>query len=145
MDRIPEKLRGEITAIFHEYRPVYMATWDGHTPRVRPVTLNLLDGVFYVLTGTGDAKIEQLRRNPRTEMCLPMEKGENTGYVRFAGRVKFVDDPEVKRSVAERVDYFKVYWKGTDDPEYTLLALEVDEVEHMEPGGGEVRARSYGW
>lgn len=145
MDQVPERLREEILAGFDEYRTVHMATVDGDAPRVRPVTLNLIDGVFYILTGAQDVKIAQLRENPRVELCLSLERDEYDGYVRLAGSAKMIEDAGVKRVVAERVDYFKVYWKGYDDPSYTLLEIVISGMEYMEPGGESVRAERFRW
>ena len=134
MEKIPDNLKTELWSMFDEYRVVYLATSANNIPRVRPVTLVMLDSKFWILTGTNDAKIQQLRENPKVELCLPIEEGENTGYARFGGSIQIINDRETRKRIAENVDYFGNYWKTPDDPKYTLLAAEFEEVEYMEPG-----------
>ena len=141
MDKIPDDVWNEIEAMFDEYRFVYMATVEGDRPRVRPMTMNYLDDKFWILTGANDAKMAQLNDNPNVELCLPVEKGENTGYFRFIGKAVSVQDMAVKTSISERVDYFSAYWKTPEDPSYILLEIEMESVEHMRPG--EITAKTY--
>jgi general stress protein 26 len=134
MEKIPDGIRNEIWSNFDEQKVVYFATASDNQPYVRPLTMVPLDDKFWILTGTGDAKIVQLKENSKVEVCMAVEKDEHTGYVRFNGRARIVSDPEVKTSIAGRVSYFKEYWKGTDDPNYTLLEMDFEFLEYMRPG-----------
>lgn len=134
MEKIPEDVKKKIWANFNEYRVVYLATVDIDKPKVRPVTLVQLNSKLWILTGTNDAKTKQLKENPKIEICLPIEKEENTGYVRFSGIAKIIQDQKIKEKIAKNVDYFDNYWKSTDDPTFTLLEIVVEQIEYMEPG-----------
>ena len=134
MEKIPESIKKKIWANFDEYRVVYFATVEGDKPRVRPLTVVFLDSKLWVLTGTKDAKTKQLRENKNVEMCLPIEKDENKGYIRFGGKAKIIHDQKIKEDISKKVDYFKNYWKSSDDPTFTLLEIEVEEIEYMDQG-----------
>ena len=61
-------------------RPIiYLATAKGNQPRVRPVTLIVDQGDLFVLTGTKDAKVAEIRKNSKVEVIIPVRHGESTG------------------------------------------------------------------
>lgn len=103
------------------------------------MTLVCFDGRFWVLTGTNNAKTKQIRKNPKMEFCLLLEKGENRGYIRVAGLARIVQNIETKIKVAEHCDFFRKYWKSPEDPNYTLIELRPAEIEYLRTG--EVTAR----
>jgi len=113
---------------------VDLATCDQEGPHVRPITTVEVGGEVYVLTGTSDAKVAQLGRDPRYEAHLPWERGKDTGYVRFRGRVEFVRDREVVRAVADAAGFLDRYWTGLDDPNLTVLRLGIEAAEVTPPG-----------
>lgn len=141
MDKIPDDVKQQIWSNFDEYRVVYLATSENNQPRVRPVTLVYLDSRFYILTGTGDAKVKQIAGNPMVELCLPLDGGENTGYVRMSGRAVIINEMKIKEKVAANVDYFNTYWKDAGDTDYTLLEIDIRGIEYLEPG--EMLAQKY--
>ena len=57
----------------------YVATCEGGQPHVRPMMLIFIDGVFYYATGTSDAKVDELMRNPKTEVCVLLGEGDDGG------------------------------------------------------------------
>jgi len=134
MDKLPDDVRNELYEFFNEYRVVYLATAGGTQPRVRPVTMNYIDGKFWILTGTNDAKVGELNANPGVEACAPVDGSENKGYYRMSGKAIVVTDPETRAAISEKVDYFKNYWKTPEDPTYTLLEIDVKEVDVLKPG-----------
>ena len=141
MDKIPSDLKKKIWANFDEYRVVYLATSEKNRPQLRPVTLVFVDSRFYILTGTDDAKVKQIKENAMVELCLPLECGENTGYARMSGKAIIIDDMKIKENVAESIDYFTTHWNDASDPDYTLLEIDIHGIEYMEPG--EMLAQKY--
>jgi len=113
---------------------VDLATCDQEGPHVRPITTVEVGGELYVLTGTADAKVAQLRHDPRYEAHLPWSRGKRTGYVRFRGRVEFVEDREVVRAVADASGFLDCYFTGLDDPNLTVLRLGIEAAEVTPPG-----------
>ena len=141
MEKIPLDVRYEIWSNFYEYRVVYFATAVDNQPRVRPLTMVPLDDELWILTGTKDAKMQELNKNPNVQVSMAVEKDEHTGSVRFTGKVEVIKNMETKKDIAERVDYFKEYWDTPADPNFTLLKMDFHEVEYMRPG--EIIAKKY--
>ena len=126
-------LKFEVWAPFKDSQHVFIATEQNGQPRVRPVTLVFSDQRFWVLTGTNNAKIQQIRKNPKMEFCLLVERGEKIGYIRVAGSAKIISDRETKAKVARNCDFFSEFWKSPDDPNYALLELRLNEIEYLNP------------
>ena len=143
MNRIPEDVKKEIMEKFTDCNTVHFATVDGERPSVRPLTMVRLEGRFWILTGTSDAKMVHLNSNPAMELCYLLKEGEFQGYIRAAGTARIIQDEATRERIAEQTEYFKVYWKGYDDPNYTLLEIVMSEIEYMKPGASEIYARKY--
>lgn len=140
MAEVDQALLSDLWASFKDYQTVCLATVDGAQPRVRPVTLARLEGRFWVLTGTGNAKVQQLKGNSRFEFCLLLkDEHDQQGYVRAQGMANIITDMGIKRRLANRCAYFGRYWHGPNDPTFTLLALELEGFELLKPG--ELKAR----
>jgi uncharacterized pyridoxamine 5'-phosphate oxidase family protein len=73
MDAANDRLLQEIWKLFQEQQHVFLATAEGDQPRLRPVTLLHLLDKLYVATGSNDAKVKQLKQNPKVEFCLLLE------------------------------------------------------------------------
>jgi general stress protein 26 len=111
-----------------------LATHDEGGPRVRPITAVPHDGEVYVLTGTGDAKMAQLAHDPRFEFYVTVKDGESTGYVRFQGTARQVEDLDRRREVCDVSGFADQYFDGPEDPNLALLHLDITAAEVMRPG-----------
>jgi general stress protein 26 len=131
--------KAEIWKRFKDYPHIFLASQENNQPRVRPVTLVNFDERLWVLTGTCDAKVKQIRENPMIEFCLSFEEGEYHGYIRAAGFAKIISDREIKVKVAKHCDFFSEHWESFDDPNYTLLKLKLEEIEYLRPNENTVR------
>lgn len=116
------------------HKVIPLATYGEEGPRVRPVTTVPHKGRIYVLTGTLDAKVQDLGGEPRFEFYVLVKEGERTGYVRFRGTARTQDDADLKREVGQASGFMDDYWDGPGDPNYTLLWLDVTAAEIMRPG-----------
>jgi general stress protein 26 len=131
--------KAEIWKRFKDYPHIFLASQEDDQPRIRPVTLVDFNQKLWVLTGTRSAKVRQLRENPKVEFCLLFNEGMHHGYIRAAASAKIITDKETKTRVAEQCDFFGNHWKSFDDPNYTLLELELDEIEYLGPKESAVR------
>ena len=141
MDLISNHKKQEILDYFKEYQLVHLATIENEKPRVRPVTLSLWDGKFWVITGADNAKIKQIQQNPNIEFCYLLKKGASYGYIRVSGHSKITDDQEIKESFIHHYDYPIRFWE--QNPEYTLLEFVPEEISYFKPE--ETSAQSYKW
>ena len=129
-----ESLRSKVLGDLKKTHMIYLATSSASQPRVRPVTMIHFDDKFWVFTGTDTAKVNQIRENPNIEFCLPLQQGDNSGYIRGSGKAIIVHDSTTKKTLANNTPFFKEYWKSSDDPTYTLLQIIISEVEYLKPG-----------
>ena len=116
----------------------YVATCDGGQPRVRPMMLIYVDGVFYYATGTSDAKAAQLMRNPKTEVCVLLGEGDDGGSLRMTGKMSFVYDEDVRAKIHDCVGFTQSFWAEPQDPGFTLLEFKPRTLQLMRPGTTEI-------
>lgn len=128
-DRVKEAL-----ARFDEFQTVFLATSAKDLPAVRPVTLVSYKDRLWIGTGTGHAKMDQIRSNPSVELCFTFKEGDHTGYVRGKGEARIIEDPALRAELAAHMPYFGEYWKSPDDSHYTLLEVVLTAIEYLEPG-----------
>lgn len=79
---------------FANENPVtYIATVDGDQPRVRAFSLWFADkSGFYYHTGSRKTVCQQLKKNPKVELCF-YKPGEAAGtMMRVTGKAEFLDD-----------------------------------------------------
>jgi general stress protein 26 len=123
---VEDLLRGE--------NSIFFATLEGDQPRVRPVTLVENEGKLYILTGTADAKVSQVRKNEKVEVVRLIRFEEGGGYVRFSAVAKIIKDAKTRSRLAENTSFFSHYFEAADDPKFTLLQLIPKKIEYMKPG-----------
>jgi len=115
--------------------PMFLATWDGEYPRVRPVSL-VRDGLrFYLGTDRCCAKSKQIATNPNVEFVVLLKK-EYSGYIRVAGKAVEVTGPQ-KHEVWERAGGYDVthyYEDGLDNPQFIMFRIVPERVMLMSPG-----------
>jgi uncharacterized pyridoxamine 5'-phosphate oxidase family protein len=138
MSKNIEDVKEEVWAHFKDFQPIFLATVDGNVPRVRPVTLIHFDKKMWVTTGSGNAKMRQIKANQNIEFCLLLGSGENGGYVRCTGQAEIVSDASTRKLIADNTPFFKQFWKTADDPGYALLRIHAKEVEYLRPGAMKV-------
>jgi len=127
-------LKDEIRRYFKRSTVAFLATADGTQPRVRPVSLIYCERAFWVATITSDAKMKQLRKNEKVELCYIINgrrKDRNKGYIRITGIARITRSKKERKKIAREIPFFKVFWQHTDDPSYTLLKIRVREVEYL--------------
>lgn len=127
-------LQAEALAFLGSSPYVYLATCDHGQPHVRPMALFCVEDEYWMVTFSGDAKVHQITNNAAIEICYPIREEGNTGYVRATGTSKIVKDRALREAAMEFCYFFDDYFSGVDDPDYTLIQLELTELELMRPG-----------
>ena len=80
---------------FASENPVtYIATVEGDQPRVRAFAMWFADKTgFYYHTGTPKSVCQQLKKNPKVELCFYAPGVQGAGkMMRVAGKVEFPED-----------------------------------------------------
>lgn len=134
MTEMPDDLKKEAWSQIKHIQPVFLATAEGDQPRVRPVTLIHSDKKLWITTGTTNAKVKQIRSNPRTEISWYFGERGNRGSLRIAGTARIVEDRDTKARIANLLEFFDTFWESVDDPNYTLLQISPEEIEYTRPG-----------
>jgi uncharacterized pyridoxamine 5'-phosphate oxidase family protein len=131
---VSDDLEREIWGSFGSQQYVFLATAEGEKPRVRPVTLLHFRKKLYFVTGSRDAKTQQIKRNPRVEFCLLLEKGDHKGTLRGECVAHIVEDKKLKADVFNEVSFVKEFFDSPEDSGYALVWLKPVGLEYMKPG-----------
>jgi general stress protein 26 len=114
----------------------FLATVDSDgAPQVRPVTLMVTAGDFYLGTSSSSRKAEQISSDSRVELVTVFCEGENNGYLRVMGNAEPVADKGLIERVTQTTGYpLTDYWQGADDPDFFFCRIKPTRVEYMKPG-----------
>lgn len=135
MSRASESaLQQELMAWIRQNQYVYLATVDKKQPRVRPLVMFTLDERYFFATFSGDSKVNQIANNKWVEVCVPLTESGNTGYIRLAGIATLVNNAALRAEASERCYFFDEYFRGCDDPDYTLIEFVPETAEYLRPG-----------
>ncbi|MCK4980353.1 MAG: pyridoxamine 5'-phosphate oxidase family protein [Candidatus Delongbacteria bacterium] len=127
-------MKSEIFSQFDQTQTIYLSTFDGKYPRVRPVTLICNDDEFFIATGSEDAKVAQLRDRNEIEFCYSLKKDDTGGYIRGAGATEFVTDNGTRKRVFDIIPFLKQFFKTAEDEGFCLIRVILKEIEYMKPG-----------
>ena len=101
-----------------------VATTEGDQPRVRIFAMWYADETgFYFHSGAGKAVCEQLRKNPKMEVCFyAPEPPPGVGtMLRVAGKAEFLNDRALKTRLLEERPFLKDM--GIGSPDHPGLAV----------------------
>lgn len=117
----------------------YLATVDaeaGYIPEIRTITLMECDWRFYIATDLASRKSREMTTYPKAAVLVHLRDDQYVGYLRLTGSVEPIIDVEVRRMVAETVEYpISRYWKGGfNDPNLFFAQIKPTRVEFMAPG-----------
>ncbi len=127
------ELKKEILSSFVEQQTVYLATSDKDQPKVRPVTLIHSKNRLFIATSASDAKVKQIKQNPKTEFCLLLEKGEAKGTLRAECMAEIIKDMKIKSELYDKIPFMKEFWKTPSDPSYALIEFQPSSFEYLKP------------
>ena len=119
-------LQGNITA--------FLATVKGDQPKVRVVRLVSLDDNFYFATGSDNAKVDQIKLNPKTEFCLLIEEDRKSGSLRVECKAKIIEDVDFKTIIYNQVEEWWEFYDSPNDPRFTLIELKPTFFIYNKPG-----------
>lgn len=115
------------------FQHVAVATIEGNTPRVRPMTLIYLDKRFWLITDTWSSKVEQIKENPDIEFCFVFKEDDMDCCLRVSGKAAIIRDRKYKEKIARQCDFFHEHWDSVDDPNFTLIEIYPKEIIYVTP------------
>jgi general stress protein 26 len=114
-----------LTTIDSEGYPITRAMFNLRNKEQFPEFSNFYNGLdnkfeIYISTNTSSSKRKHIEKNPK--ICVYYcDPGDFKG-VMFGGEVEVINDMNVKKQIW--LDWWtKYYFKGLEDPDYTLLKL----------------------
>ena len=117
-------------------RTMFFATYDGHSPRVRPMSL-VRDGLhFYLGTGREDAKSVHIRTHPQVEFAALLPRGTDTGYLRVTGTAVEARGAEMREAWKRGKGYDVTAYApgGLDNPGIIVFRIKPASVRLNVPG-----------
>lgn len=109
----------------------FLATTEGHQPRVRPMMPYLTEEGELLLALLGRSRtIAQIKSNSLVEVCFVDRK---MWYCRVTGTAQISNDILKKQIVFENVPMLRQYFAGPEDPNYHLAVIKIKEIEAMTP------------
>ncbi|PKN78917.1 MAG: hypothetical protein CVU48_06905 [Candidatus Cloacimonetes bacterium HGW-Cloacimonetes-1] len=127
-------LQLEIMSWIKRDQYAYLATADKKQPHVRPVVLFMVEDSYHIVTFSGDSKVQQINNNKQVEICIPISEDSQNGYIRLIGLAHIVTKADEKRDATEYCYFFDEYFRGFDDPDFTLISFDPTEAEYLRPG-----------
>lgn len=104
-------------------------------PTLRPVSFFLVGNKICFCTGSGNAKVKQIKKNPHVEVCVPVNRGRWRGYYRIAGAAELVSEPTVRKKIFKKVPFAaEGYWEGPDDPRLAIVVVKAEASRYLPPG-----------
>jgi general stress protein 26 len=123
----------EVWEHFKNYPTVHLATVDNGHPRVRPMTLILYDEKIWMVTHTEKNKVAEIQRNNFMEFTFVYIKDKMAGCIRATGRIIIINDKGTRKELSKAIVFFQNYWRSVEDPNFTLLKLELDQIYYSPP------------
>ncbi len=110
---------------------------DDGFPRSRPMALQQteFDGTLWFFTGKSTEKSSQIKHDQHVNITFA-DPGDHE-YVSASGRAQLVDD----RKKAEELwnPFYKAWFpQGVDDPDLTLIKVEIEQAEYWDSPNGAV-------
>lgn len=103
----------------------YLATVEGDQPRVRPFgTAHVFDGKLYIQTGRSKAVAEQLRVNPKAEICA-FKDGE---WLRVSCELVEDDRIEARKSMLDAYPELRAMYDENDGNTLVLYMQDATAV-----------------
>jgi uncharacterized pyridoxamine 5'-phosphate oxidase family protein len=125
----PERMAlSEVWPLFEAGGLVHLSTLDGDQPRVRMMALTVYNQKLWVVTRSGDDKVGQIRKNSNVEFTLAVRGKERTGCLRATAEANIVEDQGTRANVASAIPWFTGYWKSSEDPNFTLIRLDLKKI-----------------
>lgn len=110
---------------FSNQNPVcYLATTDGDQPRVRALGFWFADKTgFYFQTSSNKEFTQQLKKNPKTEVCFYKHEGLIGTMLRIAGEVEFINDLRFREKALNDRPFLKSFGLAVDSPNLVLFKI----------------------
>ncbi|MEI6089379.1 MAG: pyridoxamine 5'-phosphate oxidase family protein [bacterium] len=113
----------------NENHVCYLATAENDQPRVRPLGFWFADDSgFYFQTGDMKPFYQQLKANPKTEVCFYHPEEMIGSMIRIAGEVEFLDDADLKVRVMQERPFLRGFGLSETSPDLIIFRIAHGEM-----------------
>lgn len=119
----------KVREIINDAGMVFVATQDKDQPRVRPM-MSIFTDDNTILTSTFKQarKINQIKNNPKTELCFVDKK---LNHCRIEGKISISEDKSKKEFLFNRLPILRQFFQSSDDSNFILLEIKPQKIEMM--------------
>jgi len=126
----PAELKHLAQNVIESARFPQLATIDGDTPRVRPVSPVRVDGfTIYVANLRSYHKTGEIAANPNVELCYLDEKHNQ---VRITGMAEILNDRPLLEQIWQSNPLLRNYLGSLDNPELVIYRIKPTRVRYMQ-------------
>jgi uncharacterized pyridoxamine 5'-phosphate oxidase family protein len=110
---------------FTNENPVcYLATAENDQPRVRALGFWFADDTgFYFQTTSLKEFPQQLKENPKTEICFYKHEGMIGTMLRISGKAEFLDEPKLREKAMNDRPFLKSFGLTVDSPKMIIFRI----------------------
>jgi pyridoxamine 5'-phosphate oxidase len=102
----------------------YLATAENDQPRVRALGFWFADDTgFYFQTTSFKEFPQQLKENPKTEICFYKHEGMIGTMLRISGKAEFIDNPELREKAMNDRPFLKSFGLTVDSPKMIIFRI----------------------
>ena len=123
----------DVTDFFKTQPLMYLATSENNQPRVRPMALIYYKDQSWCCSIAGRPKIDQIRNNNKFEFAVIAPEREDMSTIRGRGKASIEENLEIKKELADFISWFSGYWDSYEDPNFTLIRLDLEKIEVQVP------------
>jgi general stress protein 26 len=126
----PAELKDLSQKVIESARFPQLATIDGDTPRVRPVSPVRVDGfTIYVANLRSYHKTGEIAANPNVELCY---LDERHNQVRITGIAEILNDRPLLEEIWQSNPLLRNYLGSLDNPELVIYRIKPTRVRYMQ-------------
>jgi len=126
----PDELLQLARAVIAADRLPHLATIDGASPRVRPVSPVRTDGfTVYVANLRHYHKTVEIAANPNVELCY-LDEGHN--QVRLTGKADVLTDAALLEAIWNSNPLLRHYLGSPDNPELIVYRITPSRIRYMQ-------------
>ncbi len=129
-----QELKKKIIDVIKKYPMGSVATIKDGKPWVRYMVVQSQEDLsLYTTTFASTRKISQIKKNNNIHLAFGFDpKNWALPFVNVEGVAEVLTDPETKKKYWK--EEFKQYYKGPDDPNYTVIKITPKIIEYMAAG-----------
>jgi len=112
---------------------MYLATCTDGKPHVRCMAMIYFEDSIWCCSKSNRIKVQEIKQNDSIEICILTESKKDLGSIRGNGKAIIITDKKIRKKLSEKIPFFKAYWESSDDNDFTLIKLEIDNFMFHDP------------